>query len=275
MNTPKILIVEDDVIISKQLSNYLQKRHYQITGQVTNGEDALELIKEDSPDIILMDIELDGKLDGVETAAIIQETLIIPIIYLTNYNDSRTFNRAKGTLPATYLTKPYKNHDVKNAIEMAISSLSLLTQDKKNDVNLSLEITLKNEDKAKDELFILKDRIFIRNNNNDFNKLEFDHIIYIKSDNHSLDIHTLYGVHKINYSFNRFLELFNDYPIFRIHRQFAVNANYVTYIRHKDLKLEYIDKTKNPGETKQITLAISQRYKESTFSSFRVTNVKK
>ena len=123
MNAIKILIVEDELIISKQLSIYLKQRNYDVIGIPRSGEQALEIVENENPDIVLMDIDLDGELDGIETAAKIHETLIIPIIYLTKFNDNRTLDRVKDTLPATYLTKPYKNHDVRNAIEMAISSL--------------------------------------------------------------------------------------------------------------------------------------------------------
>jgi len=270
MNAVKILIVENELIIAKQLAKYLEKRKYQIIGISRSGEQALELIEEENPDIVLMDIDLDGNLDGVETTNIIHETLIIPIIYLTKYSDQRTLNRVKDTLPATYLTKPFKNHDVKNAIEMAISSLSQLTHHKSNDVNVTLEIQLNHEDKQSDQVFHLKDRIFVKNKSGDFDRLLLENIVYMESDNHTTLIHTPNGTIMVKALLKYFLEILKDYPIIRIHHQFAVNANYVYNISRKEIKLEFIDKTQTPEKLAQIELPISTTYKNKSFNDFRV-----
>ena len=275
MNAVKILIVEDELIIAKQLAKYLEKRKYQVIGMSRSGEQALELIEQENPDIVLMDIDLDGVLDGVETANIIHETLIIPIIYLTKFTDQRTLNRVKDTLPATYLTKPFKNHDVKNAIEMAISSLSLLTHNKPNDVNVTLEIQLNHEENQSNQIFQLKDRIFVKNKLGDFDRLLLEDIIYVESDNHTTNIHTPNGIISVHALLKYFLDLLKDYPIIRIHHQIAVNANYVYNISRTEIKLEYIDKIQYPERLAQIELPISTTYRNNSFNDFRVLQPKK
>ena len=263
MNAIKILIVEDELIISKQLSIYLKQRNYDVIGIPRSGEQALEIVENENPDIVLMDIDLDGELDGIETAAKIHETLIIPIIYLTKFNDNRTLDRVKDTLPATYLTKPYKNHDVRNAIEMAISSLSLLSHNKTNDVKVSLEIELNNQNKENDQVFLLKDRIFIRNNNSDFDRLMLDDIIYMESSNHSVIIYTPEGEIKVKLLLKQIMELLKDYPIIRIHRQTAVNAIYVMKVSQASIILEYPDKS-------QKTLPMSATFRQDAFANFNM-----
>lgn len=269
MNTLKILIVENEILIAKQLSKYLEKQAYEVTGTARTGEHALELAEQENPDIILMDIDLDGELDGIQTAAIIHKTLIIPIIYLTNLQDEQTFERASETLPATYLTKPFKNLDVRNAIEMSIKSLSLLSHNKAKDMSLSLEINLKKQEKDTEELFILKDRIFVKNENGDFEKLLLDDIISVQSDDHYIHILTRDRKLKAHYKFASFLESVKDYPIFRIHRGTAVNANFISIISKTEVKLEYTNKSEE-GNTIKVNFPISDSYREEALTNFRV-----
>lgn len=268
MNKPKILIVENEILIAKQLSSYLEKQQYQVSGKARTGEEALELAKQESPDIILMDIDLDGELDGIQTAAIIHKTLIIPIVYLTSIRDKQTFERASETLPATFLTKPFKNLDVRNAIEMSIKSLSLLSHNKAKDVNLSVEIKLKNQEQNINELFVLKDRIFVKTKKGDFDRLLFSDIISIQTADHYLHILTPNGVIKTNYNFSSFLEMLKDYPIFRIHRGVAVNANYVYKLTRTEVFLEY--PLSEEASKNQLSFPISDSYRDEALGSFRV-----
>ena len=268
MNKPKILIVENEILIAKQLANYLEKQKYQVSGKARTGERALELAKQESPDIILMDIDLDGELDGIQTAAIIHETLIIPIIYLTSIRDKQTFERASETLPATFLTKPFKNLDVRNAIEMSIKSLSLLSHDKAKDVNLSLEIKLKKQEQNNSELYALKDRIFLKNQEGDFDLLLLRDIISIQKINRQLHIQTLNGMLISNYSFTSIFEMLKGYPIFQIHRGIAVNANFVYKMSRTDVYLEY--PSSEEAIKIQQSFPISNSYRNEALNSFRV-----
>ena len=95
MNSPfKILIVEDEMIIGANISLQLSKLGYEVTGIISKGEDALNHVRQNQPDIVLMDIQLKGKMDGVETAMVIQREFPVPIIYLTANTDDEHFKRA-------------------------------------------------------------------------------------------------------------------------------------------------------------------------------------
>jgi DNA-binding LytR/AlgR family response regulator len=272
MNPLNVLIVENEILIAKHLSKYLVDQMYNISGVARTGEEALNLVEKENPDVIIMDIDLDGQLDGIQTATLIHEKLIIPIIYLTHIQDNKTFERASNTLPGTYLTKPFKNLDVKNAIEMSIKSLRLLTQNKSKDLNLSIELNIPEGNKVLEEVYSLKDRIFIRNKYGTFSRLDLDDIVYINTDDHSLIIQTLEGEKRINFVFSNFLESIKEYPIFRIHKQTAVNANYVYNLSKKEVNLEYIDSNK---ELVKKTFHISKAYKEEVLNNFRVVITKK
>ena len=98
----KILVVEDEMIIGAKISMQLTSLGYEVTGILPRGEEAILHAKENKPDIILLDINLKGKLDGIETARALQQHGSVPIIYITANSDEATFNRAKSTLMARW-----------------------------------------------------------------------------------------------------------------------------------------------------------------------------
>lgn len=115
-----ILIVEDEILLAKELANSLIKLGYEITGKVSSGEDCLNLINEKQPDLILMDINLAGEIGGIETAQRIRAGHDIPIIYLTGYAEEDVLERAKRTEPYGYLGKPVSFLELRSTIETAI-----------------------------------------------------------------------------------------------------------------------------------------------------------
>ncbi|MBF0528466.1 MAG: PAS domain S-box protein [Deltaproteobacteria bacterium] len=116
----KILIVEDDVIIGADLAADLQSLGYKISGNFTSAEKALDTIKEERPDLVMMDIVLKGKMDGIEAAEIIREKWDLPVVFLTAYADTDRLERAKLAYPFGYLLKPFNERDVKVTVEMAL-----------------------------------------------------------------------------------------------------------------------------------------------------------
>ena len=99
MTKIKILVVEDSSIVALDIQHSLQNLGYEVIGIASSGEEALKKVRKTLPDLILMDIKIDGKYDGIETAARIKENHDIPIIYLTAYSDQDTLTRAKITEP--------------------------------------------------------------------------------------------------------------------------------------------------------------------------------
>ena len=107
MEPAKILIVEDEFIIAEKLSADLSDIGYDITEVVSSGENAISSVTENPPDLIIMDINIDGELDGIQTAKKILSLMAIPVIYLTGLTDQSVFQKARLTRPAGYLSKPY------------------------------------------------------------------------------------------------------------------------------------------------------------------------
>ena len=120
MDPRKILIVEDEAVVGEDLSLRLRHMGYAVMGVVSDGEEAIQLSRRARPDLVLMDINLDGDMDGIETAADMRQSLGIPVIYVTAYVDEQTLARAKATLPLGYIHKPFTTASVQAAIEIGI-----------------------------------------------------------------------------------------------------------------------------------------------------------
>lgn len=116
----KILIVEDEAIVAKDIQMTLERIGYGIAAIVSFGEEAVEKAGELAPDLVLMDIVLKGEMDGIQAASEIHKHSNVPIIYLTAYSDEITLQKAKLTYPYGYIIKPFEKNDLKIAIEIAL-----------------------------------------------------------------------------------------------------------------------------------------------------------
>lgn len=120
MKKQRILVVEDDRIIARSLRMILEQLGYEVTALASTGQAAIRDAKETEPDLILMDIILDGDMDGIEAAEVIRSHLSIPLIYLTAHADHATRQRADATQPFGYLSKPIMKDDLRRIIEQAL-----------------------------------------------------------------------------------------------------------------------------------------------------------
>ncbi len=120
MSKITILIVEDEWIIANDIRKSLERLGYKVPAIVSTGEEAIKKARDIRPDLVLMDIVLDGKMDGIEAARKIHSLYDIPFIFLTAHSDKRILNRAKVTEPFGYLLKPFKSREVFIVIEIAL-----------------------------------------------------------------------------------------------------------------------------------------------------------
>lgn len=120
MKPAKILIVEDERIIAESIESSLHSMGYEVTSIVDNGEKSITNAERDNPDIILMDIRINGDMDGIETAEIIRNRFNIPIVFSTAYLDDERIARAKMTIPFGYVLKPIDDRELRVTIEMAL-----------------------------------------------------------------------------------------------------------------------------------------------------------
>lgn len=120
MDQAKILVVEDEPIVAKDIQQSLRRLGYEVPATATSGEEALRKAGETKPDLVIMDIVLKGQMDGVETAQHLKERFDVPIVYLTAYADHQTLERAKTTAPAGYMLKPYQPNELRTTVELAL-----------------------------------------------------------------------------------------------------------------------------------------------------------
>jgi CheY-like chemotaxis protein len=120
----RILVVEDERIVGLHLRQQLIKLGYKVVAVVSSGEEALKVVKERNPDIVLMDIHIDGDMDGIETASRIPLEQAVPIIYLTAFAGETTLQRARATKPYGYMMKPFSERELHATIQMALERCS-------------------------------------------------------------------------------------------------------------------------------------------------------
>ena len=117
----RILIVEDEVIAAEDLREILEKDGYEVCATLSSGEAAVERFPELHPDLVLMDISLNGKMDGIEAAGRISAFSPVPVVYLTAFHDEETLERAKDSHPYGYLVKPFAKETVHTTIQVALA----------------------------------------------------------------------------------------------------------------------------------------------------------
>lgn len=116
----KILIVEDEPVVKLHLKTCLEQIGYHVLPPVSSCYQALKSSKKETPNLVLMDIVLEGELDGIHAAEKITRDLGVPVVFLTAYSDEKTLNRARVCQPFGYIVKPFREEDLKSAIEIAL-----------------------------------------------------------------------------------------------------------------------------------------------------------
>ena len=239
MNKIRILIVEDDMIIGANVSLLLTNLGYEITGLVPRGEEAVVHVRENPPHILLLDINLKGDLNGIDTAKAIQKHADIPIIYLTANSDSATFELAKETRPKALITKPFNKLNLQSTLELVAQTI---IQDEKGVEILEYEL--------------LDDRIFIRHNGKII-KLLFDDILYLEADRNYCKIVCHDTDHILSSSLKVVAEKLPHSQFVRVHRSFMVNI----------FKLDIV--SDDHLEIKRKSIPLSKAHKEVLMSRIR------
>lgn len=120
-----ILVVEDEAIIGADIQATLEALGYRVPRVVASGDDALAAVRALEPDLVLMDIRIQGQLDGVETARLVRRLRDVPIVFLTSHSDQATLDRAKQVAPQGYLLKPFDEKDLRTTIEVTLHTHEL------------------------------------------------------------------------------------------------------------------------------------------------------
>jgi len=124
MNEIKVLIVEDEPVIAKNISMYLDNNDFMVSGIAYDYEEAMKELEHNTPDAVILDINLDSDKDGIDIASHINKELHIPFLFLTSYSNKETLERAKVVEPSGYIVKPFNERTLLASLEIAISNFS-------------------------------------------------------------------------------------------------------------------------------------------------------
>jgi diguanylate cyclase (GGDEF)-like protein len=153
-----ILIVEDEAIVAQDIYEFLRDLGYNVVGVVSRGEEALRVAQEREPDLIVMDVRLNGEMDGIQTAGAILQHRDVPIIFLTGQTDPGTLSRAVMTSPMAYLVKPFKDVELRGAIELAVVKHRAVLEQRQREAELRRSAEELQHLSLVDELTGLKNR---------------------------------------------------------------------------------------------------------------------
>jgi DNA-binding LytR/AlgR family response regulator len=228
----QILIVEDESIVAVDLAEELEMDGFAIAGIAADYEMALHLFNNKKVDVLLMDINIRGDKDGVETAARLMKIKQVPLIYLTAYSDAATVERVKQTSPAAFLIKPYHIENVRIAIDLAMHHFE------ETNMGKIPEKAVSPRDKQLDKalFFQLDDYIFVKQNYK-FIKFSLSELLFAETDNDYVVLHTNMQKFVVRLSLSNLVARIH-YPRFiRIHRSYAVNLNEIIYFDEQSVKI--------------------------------------
>jgi DNA-binding LytR/AlgR family response regulator len=217
-----LLIVEDEMLVAHHIEQRLQMAGFHIVGIVDNGNDCFEQMEQNEVDLIILDINLQGKEDGIQIGKKIIEKYKKPIIYVTAQMDKATLNKALATHPAAYITKPFKDQDLLIAVELALENYK-----KQLESAPASSAESSSTESASNEYYVLTDSVFIKNRSR-FERVPFSKITWLEaSGNYTYLVTT---EHRIILSANisTVCERLNYPALQRVHRSYVVNLQHVT-----------------------------------------------
>lgn len=242
MSKTKVCIVEDEVIIADNLCNILTQLGYDVAEPVATYAEALVMIEEEQPDLLLLDIQIKGKKDGIDLAMKVRESHGLPFIFLTANADATTVQRAKQAGPTAYLVKPFTREDLYTAIEICLHNVSAHTRKQNEQLSQALPVN--------DVLFIKDEQAF--------HKVRFADILYLESEHVYVRVHTREKKYLVRTSMQQYLLLFNERVFFRIHRSYVIN-------------IEQIDSvTTDYVIIRGLKLPIGKTYQEELFTRLKI-----
>jgi len=230
-----ILAVEDDPIYAEGLSMLLEDMGYANVTITDNGVDALKMFRQKPPDLLLMDINIKGPLNGVEFVEIASAIKKVPVIYVTSFTDTDTFGKAKQTGPSAYLIKPYNDKNMEMAIELALFNTGNKNKDA-SDENAGFKMDANNN------------AFFVKYNNR-LIKIAVADLLFIEVEEKYCYVNTKDRRYAINIRLKDLLAQLPPGAFLQTHRSFAVRLNAVEEVNLDDAVLKIQGKEIPIGRT--------------------------
>ena len=231
----RILIVEDEVAMSMDIEMRLQKLGYTITGTALDAEEALRLLEDSPPDLVLLDIQLGKSLDGLKLSKLFKEKGF-PVVFLTAFTDNATFAQALATAPAGYVIKPFRDDDLQRTIEIALQ---------------------KQEEETHTVIEPDTGSFFIREKGQ-LVGINYDDLLWFEALDNYVRIHTTRKMHTVKISMKDIEQKLPASQFIRVHRSFIVPVSRISRIEENTI---YIDKDAIP---------IGGQYREKLMQRLRV-----
>lgn len=222
----KILIVEDNVIIADDMQSMLEEIGYEIVDNVIVYEQAVEVLKNNHVDLVLIDIILASDKTGIDLGKHIRENYNIPFIFVTSNSDRATVENAKTVKPDGYLVKPFEQQDLYTSIEIALSNFSYSRKENSKEFEEAGESFTSNS-VLKDSIFVKKQHLYYR--------IQFKDIQFIKADNVYLEVNTADKKFLVRSPLKDYLEKLPQNKFYRAHKSYIVNVDHIDAINSKDI----------------------------------------
>jgi DNA-binding LytR/AlgR family response regulator len=207
----KVVIIEDELLIAETIESYLTDLNYLVVAKIKSSKYAIETLEHLDFDIALVDINIDGKEEGIDLGLYFHQ-VAKPYIYLTSYSDPSTLQKVKKTQPDGFIVKPFTKRDLFSNIEVVLSRKKAPIEDQKSRIKLN--------DGYK--------QVFIN----------AEDVIWIKAEGVYLEVKTKDNTILQRTSFQKIMELFPKDSIQRVHRSWAVNMKYVEEISKNSLLIQ-------------------------------------
>lgn len=227
----KILIIEDEPIIAKDIAYAVETLGYQVVNVCRNHKDALETLKKEEIDLVLCDIMLEGdEWDGIRLAQEIRLLHHVPLIFLTAMTDAATISRAAAVEPDAYLTKPFEERHLYAAIELAISKFALRQE--------PTTPTIETPDDTATPAFLpfIAGSFFVKDKKR-LVKVSAEDILWIKAEGVYSHMTTINRTYLLTTHLGALEDKLKDLPFLRVHRSYLVNFKYVDAIEEDVLSI--------------------------------------
>ncbi|BDW93915.1 MULTISPECIES: LytTR family DNA-binding domain-containing protein [Flavobacteriaceae] len=226
----KILIVEDNVIIADDMQSMLEEIGYEIVDNVIVYEQAVDVLKNNHVDLVLIDIILASDKTGIDLGKHIRETYNIPFIFVTSNSDRATVENAKTVKPDGYLVKPFEQQDLYTSIEIALSNFNYAKKGaEKVEENQEAADEITSNSVLKDSIFVKKQHLYYR--------IQFTDIQFIKADNVYLEVNTVDKKFLVRSPLKDYLEKLPKNKFYRAHKSYIVNVDHIDAINSKDIMI--------------------------------------
>ena len=225
----KILIVEDNVIIADDMQSMLEEIGYEVVDNVIVYEQAIEVLKNNHVDLVLIDIILASDKTGIDLGKHIRQNYNIPFIFVTSNSDKATVENAKTVKPDGYLVKPFEQQDLYTSIEIALSNFNYSKKEASTEIDGSGGESFTSNSVLKDSIFVKKQHLYYR--------IQFGDIQFIKADNVYLEVNTVDKKFLVRSHLKDYLEKLPKHKFYRAHKSYIVNVDHIDAINSKDIMI--------------------------------------